>query len=377
MARAIVLAEGYLGEDSGKTANGLVLHAVTHDIVAVIDSKKAGKDAGQVVAGKTRNIPVVATFEEALKFKPEVFYIGVATAGGYLPDSFREAVRKALKAGLTVYNGLHIFLSEDPEFAPLVAAGKAKVIDVRKPPALKDLRVADGRIQKLAVPRVLVMGMDCDIGKRLTVLEIVRAAKARGLNFGFVATGQTGCMLGPDAGTVIDRVPADFAAGQVEKMICDVAEGRKPDVIFIYGQSSIQHPSYSGVSLACLHGAAPTAVVLQVAPDRKERAIFPHMKMGPIKDEIDLIERLGKTEVVACAVNGKGIKDIPAACKRVTKETGLPAIDPISGSPDELLDVVLAALAKKGFKVAPGKANGGKANGKAAKTSAKALVTAR
>jgi uncharacterized NAD-dependent epimerase/dehydratase family protein len=310
--------------------------------VAVIDSKHTGKDAGMVVAGKKRGIPVVASFEEALKFKPEVFYIGVATAGGYLPDSFREAVRKALKAGLTVYNGLHIFLSEDPEFAPLVAAGKAKVID---------LRVADGRIQDVKVPRVLVMGMDCDIGKRMTVLEIVRAARARGLNFGFVATGQTGCMLAPDAGTVIDRVPADFAAGQVEKMICDVAAAKKPDVIFIYGQSSIQHPSYSGVSLACLHGAAPTVVVLQVAPDRKQRAIFAHMPMGPIAEEVDLIQRLGKTKVVALSVNGKGIKDIPAACKRVSKETGLPAIDPISGSADELLDVVLAALSKQGFKV--------------------------
>ena len=351
MARAIVLAEGYLGEDAGKTANGLVLHAVTHEIVAVIDSKKAGKDAGQVVAGKTRNIPVVATFEEALKFKPEVFYIGVATAGGFLPDSFRDAVRKALKAGLTVYNGLHIFLSEDAEFAPLVAAGKAKVIDVRKPPALKDLRVADGRIKDLKVPRVMVMGMDCDIGKRMTVLEIVRAARARGVNFGFVATGQTGCMLAPDAGTVIDRVPADFASGQVEKLVCDVAAAKKPDVIFIYGQASIQHPSYSGVSLACLHGAAPTAVVLQVAPGRKERAIFPHMPIGPIADEIDLIERLGQTSVIACSVNGRGIKDIPRACKQVTKETGLPAIDPLSGSADELLDVILAALVKQGFKV--------------------------
>jgi uncharacterized NAD-dependent epimerase/dehydratase family protein len=365
MARAIVLAEGYLGEDSGKTANGLVLHAVTHEIVAVIDSTKAGRDAGEVVAGKTRGIPVVATFEEALAFKPEVFYIGVATAGGYLPDSFREAVRKALQAGLTVYNGLHIFLSEDPEFAPLVAAGKAKVVDVRKPPVAKDLRVADGRVNDLAVPRVLVMGMDCDIGKRITVLEIVRAAKARGIHFGFVATGQTGCMLGPDAGTVIDRVPADFAAGQVEAMLCDVAARKKPDVLFIYGQSSIQHPSYSGVSLACLHGSAPTVVVLQVAPERKQRAIFEHPRytMEPIAEEIDLIERLGKTSVVACAVNGRGIQDIPAACRRVTEETGLPAIDPLSGSADELLDVILAALAQKGFKVATG--DGAATNGTA------------
>jgi uncharacterized NAD-dependent epimerase/dehydratase family protein len=354
MARAIVLAEGYLGRDSGKTANGLVLHAVTHEVVAVIDSTAAGRDAGEVVAGRPRGIPVVATFEEALAFRPEVFYIGVATAGGYLPDSFREAVRKALKAGLTVYNGLHIFLSEDPEFGPLVASGRAKVVDVRRPPPLEDLRVADGRIFDLKVPRVMVMGMDCDIGKRMTVLELVRAAKARGIRLGFVATGQTGCMLAPDAGTVIDRVPADFASGQVEKMLCEVAERKRPDVLFVYGQSSVQHPSYSGVAIACLHGAAPNAVVLQVAPGRRQRAIFGHPRytIGPIADEIDLIQRLSPgTEVVACAVNGKGLKDIPAACRQVTKETGLPAIDPLSGDPDELLDVVLEALERQGFKV--------------------------
>jgi uncharacterized NAD-dependent epimerase/dehydratase family protein len=372
MARAIVLAEGYLGEDHGKTANGLVLHAVTHDVVAVIDSTNAGRDAGEVVAGRKRGIPVVATFEEALRHKPEVFYIGVATAGGYLPDHFRDAVRKALKAGLTVYNGLHVFLADDPEFAPLVSAGKARVVDVRRPPALKDLRVADGRVRDVKVPRVMVMGMDCDVGKRFTVLELIQAARARGIKLGFVATGQTGCMLAPDAGTVIDRVPADFAAGQVERMVCDVAATRKPDVIFLYGQSSIQHPAYSGVALACLHGAAPTAVVLQVAPDRKQRAIFDHpsMTIGPVKDEIDLIERLGKTKVVALAVNGKDVKDIPAACKRLTKETGLPAIDPIAGSADALLDAVLDALAKAGHKIPVGD------KGKGAKGAKKALVTA-
>lgn len=356
MARAIVLAEGYLGEDHGKTANGLVLHAVTHDIVAVIDSTKAGRDAGEVVAGRRRGIPVVATFEEALRHRPEVFYIGVATAGGYLPDHFRDAVRKALKAGLTVYNGLHIFLADDPEFGPLVAAGKAKVVDVRRPPALKDLRVADGRVRDVKVPRVMVMGMDCDVGKRFTALELVQAARARGIRLGFVATGQTGCMLAPDAGTVIDRVPADFAAGQVETMVCNVAATKEPDLILLYGQSSIQHPSYSGVALACLHGAAPTAVVLQVAPDRRQRAIFDHpsMTIGPVKDEVDLIERLGRTKVVALAVNGKDVADIPAACARLTAETGLPAIDPISGSADALLDAVLAALARLGHDVRAG-----------------------
>lgn len=347
MARAVVLAEGCLGQDMGKTANGLVLHSMKDEIVAAIDSTQAGRDAGEVVGGKPNGIPVVATFDEAFRrFKPKALYLGAATVGGVLPPWFVDSTKQALEKGLVVYNGLHKFLSDDPEFQKFTSRNGARIVDVRRPP--EKLRVADGRVYDLKTPRVLVMGTDCAVGKRMTVVELVKEARKRGINAGFVATGQTGVMLGPDAGAVIDRVPADFCAGQVEQMICDVAaQGR--EIVFVYGQASILHPAYSGVSLSILHGSAPHAVILQHDPVRKQRTMFANSayKIAPLKTEIELIERLGTGKVVGIAINGKNCADIDQESARVSRTTGLPAVDPLHRSASLLLEAVLEHLAKK------------------------------
>lgn len=347
VARAIVLAEGCLGEDLGKTANGLVLHAVKDEIVGVIDSTKAGRDAGEVVSGRRNGIPVVATFDEAYRrFRPSAIYLGAATVGGVLPPWFDATVRQSLEHGFVVYNGLHKFLGQDPVYSALAKRHGANLVDVREPP--KDLRVADGRVFDVRVPRVLVMGTDCSVGKRMTAVEILKEARRRGIDAGFVATGQTGCMIGPDAGAVIDRVPSDFCAGQVEKMVCDVAATGK-ELVIVYGQASILHPAYSGVSLSILHGAAPHAIVLQTDPVRTRRTMFKHREytIGPLTEEIDLIERLGTGKVVAIAVNGKDSEDISADCARLTEVTGLPAADPLHDSAAPLLDAVLGHLSRQ------------------------------
>jgi uncharacterized NAD-dependent epimerase/dehydratase family protein len=331
----------------GKTANGLVLHSMRDEIVAAIDSTRAGQDAGQVVSGKKNGVPVVATFDEAYtRFKPKALYLGAATVGGVLPPSFQESIKSALGKGMTVYNGLHTFLGDDPQYKALGTNG-AKIVDVRRPP--EKLRVADGKVFDVKTPRVLVMGTDCAVGKRMTVVELVKEARKRGINAGFVATGQTGVMLGPDAGAVIDRVPSDFCAGQVEQMVCDVAAMGK-DIIFIYGQSSILHPAYSGVSLSILHGSAPHAIVLQHDPMRTQRTLFKNTnyKVAPIKKEIELIEKLGTGKVVAIAINGKDTPDVDIAARDLNKQTGLPAVDPLKRSASLLLEACLEHLQKTG-----------------------------
>lgn len=343
MTRALVLAEGALGELPGKTANGLVLHSVSDEIVAVIDSQKAGRDAGEVVADRDLGIPVVAKYDETRGLGATRLYLGVANVGGVLPPAFRQVVIDALSDGLEVVNGLHAFLDEDPDFAAAAKKGGGTIRDVRRPP--DDLRVADGMIQSCAVPRLLVMGMDCDIGKRITAIELLRIARERGLETGFVATGQTGCMLGADASCAIDRLPGDFMSGAVESMVCDVA-ARYEDLVVIYGQASIQHPAFSGVSLSILHGSHPDAVILQVAPGRKKRALFEEtpFELGDVVKEIELIERLGETRVVGLAVNASHAEDPEAAIAELEELTGLPVADPLHGDPTPLFDAAWRAI---------------------------------
>jgi uncharacterized NAD-dependent epimerase/dehydratase family protein len=347
MGRALVLAEGALGKDDGKTAHGLVLHAMRDEIVAVIDSHHAGKDAGETFTDRKLGIPVVADYAEGKALSAiDTLYLGAAPVGGKLPPVFRATVVQALHDGLTVYSGLHSFLSDDPTLQEAATKGGGKIIDVRRPP--DPLIVASGRIYDCPTPRILVMGTDCAIGKRVTVAELVKAARQRGINAGFVATGQTGCMLGPDAGAAIDRIPSDFCAGEVERMVCDVAEQGK-EVVFIPAQASILHPAFSGVSLAILHGSLPHAIILQHHPGRAQRALFSHpaYQVADVEKEIALIEALSGTSVVAISVNGQGVDDIEAACEELSRRTGRIAVDPLTMDITPLLETALKEARSK------------------------------
>ena len=81
--KAIVLTDGMLHQADAKTAHGLIRGTDRYKIVAVIDSVHAGKDAGDVLDGVHRNIPVFTNIEEAIAAIDDISYciIGIATIG--------------------------------------------------------------------------------------------------------------------------------------------------------------------------------------------------------------------------------------------------------------------------------------------------------
>ena len=134
---AIVLCEGQFGQIGGKTAHGLVRHTGRYRVLAVIDSVSAGRDAGEMLDGRTAGIPVVRDLDEALGLfpaPPDYLVVGVATHGGVLPPSCRPAIESALRSGIHVDSGLHELLSEDPALAALARGSGARIRDVRRTP---------------------------------------------------------------------------------------------------------------------------------------------------------------------------------------------------------------------------------------------------
>ncbi|WP_435197210.1 DUF1611 domain-containing protein [Natronomonas sp. EA1] len=299
-APAIVLAEGEFGTPHGKTANGVVLHSELFDARAVVDSTTAGRTASDCLERPdVPEISVVESTARALEVAPEAaaLVIGVAPAGGQLPESWVADIETAIENGLDVVSGLHTFLSEDDEWQALAEAHGARLFDVRKPPAADRLRVGDGRVDDLDADVVLTLGTDCAVGKRTTTFELYRAAREAGLDAGWVATGQTGVMVGAHRGTVIDRVPADFTAGVVEEMVCDVAEAH--EIVFVEGQAALTHRAYSGVTLSLLHGAWPDSVVLVDEPARRMREDFDRFTVDGVEKERRLVEALSEATVTA------------------------------------------------------------------------------
>ncbi len=68
---AIVLTDGLLMTSDAKTAHGLIRGTERFNIIAIVDGlENAGKDAGELLDGKRRSIPVFATMEEAMSSLP-------------------------------------------------------------------------------------------------------------------------------------------------------------------------------------------------------------------------------------------------------------------------------------------------------------------
>lgn len=302
---AIVLAEGEFGEPAGKTANGVVMHSEIFEPVAIVDSETAGQSPRDILERPSvPEVPIVAEIDEALDVNPspEALVIGVAPAGGELPTDWVDGIQTAMRAGCDVVSGLHTFLGDDPTWTTLAQECDVRLFDVRKPPAAEDLRVADGSVDELDTPVALTLGTDCAVGKRTTTFELYRAAKQRGLDAGWVATGQTGIMVGAHRGTVVDRVPSDFTAGIVEQHVIDVANDH--DIVFVEGQGALTHRAYSGVTLSILHGAWPDAVVLVDDPTRERRVLFEQFPIAGVDTERELITALSEASVPAVSTWG-------------------------------------------------------------------------
>lgn len=262
-----------------------------------------------------------------------------------LSPTERSLVLEAVELGMNIVNGLHEFLSEDPEFVAASAASGVELIDVRKPRAKKDLRLFSDRITEVTCPRITVLGTDCAIGKRTTATALTRALNDRGVKTVMVGTGQTGLIQGARYGVALDAIPSQFCSGELEAAIIEAFECEKSDVIIIEGQGSLSHPAFSTSSLI-LRGSRPDAVVLTHAPARKHRCDFERMPMPTPASEIHLIETFSDTKVIGLTINHENMTDeqVGTAITQLERELGIPVTDVLTRSPNILAEMVLAAF---------------------------------
>ena len=64
---AIVYCDGAFNTPSGKTAHGLVRFTERYNVLGVVDSRYAGRDALEVLDGKTGKIPVCESTRKGWK----------------------------------------------------------------------------------------------------------------------------------------------------------------------------------------------------------------------------------------------------------------------------------------------------------------------
>src|SRR2546428_376382 len=244
MEKAVILCDGYFGQSTGKTANGLVRYSKRYEIAGVIDHAKAGRDAREVLDGKPNGIPIVANLKEAIdRCQPETLIIGVATFGGYIPKEFRPVIREAIEHRLNVVAGLHEFLNDDPEFVKLAETHGVRLVDVRKPRPIRESKQFSDLAPQLPSLPVPGLGTDGAIGKRTTALLLTDALNAAGVPAAFVATGQTGLLQRSAYGVPLDSIKADFMVGELGPEVVPASNEPRAGGIAVKGQGGISHPA--------------------------------------------------------------------------------------------------------------------------------------
>lgn len=344
---AIILTGGLLDHISAKTAHGLIRGSERFTITAVVDDKSAGKDAGEIVDGKPRNIPVVADLESYLQnanTRADYCIVGIANAGGRLPTQLMPQIKRAIQAGISIVSGMHEFLNDQPELKAMAQEHGVQLIDVRAPKPLEALHFWDGSIHTVKCPIIAVMGTDCAVGKRTTAIFLLKAARARGLKAEMIYTGQTGWMVNGRYGFVFDSTLNDFVSGELEHAIVSCYEQEKPDLILIEGQAALRNPSGPCGSEFLVSGGA-TGAILVHPPTRLYYKGWQHLnrKIAPLEDEIGLIRAYG-VETYGLALNTTGLSLAEARNYQLHYQDSLqiPVALPVEEGVDALLDGILA-----------------------------------
>lgn len=343
--KIVILAEESFSVLESKAATVLIRYHA-RNIVAVIDSIKAGKSASEVI-GIGEGIPVVANLHEAMSYNPTLLAIGIAPPGGELPLNWRPVLVEAISNGLHIVSGMHHFLSDDVGLSNLAAKHGVILWDVRKPP--ENLPIGTCQASGISSTIILTVGSDCRTGKMVTAIELTNGLRSADKKAIFCATGQNGIMVS-GWGIAIDAVISDFTAGAAETIVLQGA--RDNDVLVVEGQGSLVHPGYSGVTLSLLHGSQPDAMIFCHQPTRMQVARHT-IKFPPLGEMINQYEALvypiKPAKIIGVSLNTFDLMSDQAleAVELVEAETGLPTTDVIRFGSEKLVNPIIDVSEKK------------------------------
>lgn len=344
MKKALVLTNGLYTTSDAKTAHGLVRGSERFLIVGVIDNEStANKDAGEILDGVHRNIPVFANLATAVAAVPDAdtLIIGVATVGGKLPAEMLAIIQSAITNRLSIVNGLHDYLTDHADLVELAQQNNITLTDIRKPKKIEDLQFFTGEIFKIKTPIVAVIGMDCAMGKRTTARLLREACARENMKAEMIYTGQTGWLQGNQYGFVFDSTLNDFVSGELEHAILSCKNEVNPDIIFLEGQSALRNPS-GPCGLELLISGNAKHVVLLFAPKRIYYDNEEHWgKIPSVESEIAIIEQFG-AKVIALAMNTEGCSNEEAYSMQASMESTLniPVLLPLQSGVSKLIPVL-------------------------------------
>jgi uncharacterized NAD-dependent epimerase/dehydratase family protein len=279
--------------------------------------------------------------EEAKAAGAQTLVIGVANRGGIISQAWKEVLVKALDMGFDIASGLHNLLRDEDDLVAAAKVNGCTLHDVRIPSTAYPIANGLPRTGK----RCLAVGTDCSVGKMYTGLAMDAEMRKRGMKSSFRPTGQTGILI-TGGGVPLDAVVADFMAGAVEYLTPDNDDDHWDH---IEGQGSLFHVSYSGVTMALVHGGQPDALVLSHEPTRAHMRGLPSYELPSLEALRDMVLPIARVanpdcQIIGISVNTQHLSEDEANeyLAKVEDRMGLPAIDPFRHGAGRLVDALAA-----------------------------------
>ncbi|MEX0348984.1 MAG: N-acetyltransferase DgcN [Paracoccaceae bacterium] len=279
------------------------------------------------------------TLAEAKEAGAKTLVIGVANRGGIISEAWKEVLIAALEMGYDLASGLHNLLRDEGDLVAAAQTHGGTLHDVRVPTV--GYPIANGK--KRTGKRCLAVGTDCSAGKMYTAMSMDAEMRKRGQKSTFRATGQTGILI-TGQGVPLDAVIADFMAGAVEYLTPDNDADHWDH---IEGQGSLFHVSYSGVTMALVHGGQPDALILCHEPTRTHMRGLPEYSLPTLAQLRDTALPMARIANPNCQVAGVSINtqhlnedEARAYIAEVEAEMGIPATDPYRFGAGKLVDAL-------------------------------------
>ena len=281
------------------------------------------------------------TLQEAWDAGARTLVIGVANRGGVISQAWKDVLIEALELGFDLASGLHNLLRDENDLVAAAHVAGQTLHDVRIPSVAYPIASGVKRTGK----RCLAVGTDCSVGKMYTGLAMDAEMRKRGMKSTFRPTGQTGILI-TGGGVPLDAVVADFMAGAVEYLTPDNDDDHWDH---IEGQGSLFHASYSGVTMALVHGGQPDALVLAHEPTRTHMRGLPDYNLPSLETLRDMALKLARVvnpncQVVGVSVNTQHLTEAEAneCLAEIETRMGLPTVDPFRHGAGRLVDALEA-----------------------------------
>ncbi|UWQ63179.1 DUF1611 domain-containing protein [Leisingera caerulea] len=281
------------------------------------------------------------TLAEAKEAGAKTLVIGVANRGGVISQAWKEVLIEALEMGYDLASGLHNLLRDEGDLVAAAQTHGGTLHDVRVPTVGYPIANGKPRTGK----RCLAVGTDCSVGKMYTAMAMDNEMRERGMKSTFRATGQTGILI-TGHGVPLDAVIADFMAGSIEYLTPDNDDDHWD---LIEGQGSLFHVSYSGVTMALIHGGQPDALILCHEPTRTHMRGLPEYDVPSLEELRDVALPLAQRSNPACQIVGISVntqhlseEEAVKYLAEVEDRMGLPAVDPYRHGAARLVDALAA-----------------------------------